>query len=90
MIKDFGQYLNAFYENLVKPSYLYNSSFFIDDYSKAKSYLLFKLISSPQIANFEPELFDTIALDFKSIWNLDESNPLNDPYFDFNFLMEED
>lgn len=86
--KDCGHDLNAFFENLAKPSYLYNTSFFIDDYIKAKSYLLFKLICSSQIANFKPELFDTIALHFKLIWNLDESNPLNDPYFDFSFLKD--
>ncbi|HNM69595.1 MAG TPA: hypothetical protein PKG57_08045 [Flavobacteriales bacterium] len=67
---------------------LNKSGFFVRSFNKAKSYLIFKLLSHPFREEVQPELFDNVEISFKELTYREEKHPLNDYYIDLSFLAK--
>lgn len=65
------------------------SGFFIRVFNKAKSYVIFKMLSQPFLAEIQPTLFDNVDISFKELIQLEKNHPLNDHYIDLSFLANE-
>ncbi len=75
-----------FLNGLKNAGRLQQSGFFITTFSKAKSYILFKMLSQPLLTEFQQKLFDNNDLSFNKLTELEKRHPLNDYYIDFSFL----
>lgn len=86
---DKKDYHKKFLNGLKNAGRLNQSGFFVRTFSKAKSYLIFKMLSQPSFAEVQPMLFDDVDLDFDKLAELEKKHPLNDYYIDLSFLNNE-
>jgi len=77
-----------FFNSLINPTCYYETSYFIDTFNKAKTYFIFKVISSPQLAFSQPGLFDYNELNFKNLWQMEKKHLLNSPFINFSFIKD--
>lgn len=82
-------YQRKFLLGLKKTGSLYQSGFFVRIFNKAKSYLIFKLLSQPTLAEVQQKLFDDVEISFNDLTALEAKHPLNDYYIDLSFLTNE-
>jgi hypothetical protein len=83
---DEKNYHRKFLIGLKTAGRLNQSGFFVRSFNKAKSYLIFKLLSHPFLAEVQPKLFDDQEISFKDLTDLEAKHPLNDYYIDLSFL----
>lgn len=86
---DEKEYHKDFLNELKSARRLHQSGFFVRTFSKAKSYLIFKMLSQPLLAHVQQDLFDDVDLDFNNLAELEKKHPLNDYYIDLSFLNNE-
>lgn len=75
-----------FFSKLKKAGSLIQSGVFVSTFSRAKSYLLFKMLSQPLLAEFQIKLFDDVGVDFNRLVELETKHPLSDYFIDMGFL----
>lgn len=75
-----------FFDSIIKMGHFTSSSLFISAFNRAKSYLIFKILSQPIPLESEPTLFDTVHVSYYTLSNLEKKHPLNSFYIDLGFL----
>lgn len=83
---DEKDYHKEFLNRLKSAGRLNQTGFFVRTFSKAKSYLIFKMLSQPSFAQVQPKLFDETDINFNALIDLEKKHPLNDYYIDLSFL----
>lgn len=86
---DEKDYHRKFLNGLKNAGRLNQSGFFVRTFNKAKSYLIFKMLSHPSLVEVQPNLFDDVDIEFNKLVALEKRHPLNDYYIDFNFLTND-
>jgi len=86
---DEKDYHKKFLNDLKSAGRLNKSGFFVRTFNKAKSYILFNMLSHPSLAEFQPKLFDDVEIEFNNLTELEKRHPLNDYYIDFSFLTND-
>ena len=87
-----GMFFGEFFKELEVSGYLIQTGFFIDIFSKSKSYLIFKILSKLSLLRIQPDLFtETAPLhNFENLFKIERTHPLSDCYIDFKFLIKMD
>lgn len=78
--------IKKFLNSLKAAGRLNQSGFFVRTFSKAKSYIIFKMLSQPLLAEIQLKLFDKADINLKELTDLEKNHPLNDYYIDLSFL----
>lgn len=86
---DEKDYHKEFLNRLKSAGRLNQTGFFVRTFSKAKSYLIFKMLSRPSFAEIQPKLFDETDINFNALTDLEKKHPLSDYYIDLSFLNNE-
>ena len=86
LISDENEYHKEFFNELKNSGKLYKSGFFIMAFSKAKSYLIFRIFNQPILAKIDANLFEETELNFSELVGIERAHPLNDIYIDLSFL----
>ena len=55
-------------------------------FSKAKSYLIFRIFNQPILAKIDANLFEETEINFSELVGIERAHPLNDIYIDLSFL----
>lgn len=82
-------YRRKFLNGLKTAGRLNPSDFFISAFNKVKSYVIFRMLNQPFLAEAQPSLFDAVDHSFNRLTDLEANHPLNDYYIDLSFLSNE-
>jgi hypothetical protein len=83
---DENGYHIKFLNNLKTAGRLNQSGFFVSTFNKVKSYVIFKILSTPFLLKDQPNLFEEVDISFKELTALEAQHPLNDYYINLSFL----
>lgn len=84
--EDFKEFLLGLKED----GEIYESSFFISYFNRAKSYILFKMLSQPSIPGVQSALFDEDDISFSELYEKEKAHPLSGSFIDLSFLKSEE
>jgi len=81
----------TFFEELFQKNKYYQNAFFVDTFSAAKSYFIFRLLAEPTLGHKQSGLFNEKADAREIVQNLQEreqNHPLSQSYIDLSCLKE--